>query len=273
MFSITFIFLMVSRNFISYELRGKKGRGSVLFFKMKKCFSFLFLFFTILSYANAEKMEKFAIFPKYSKFLKNIPDEVKKTFYFRTACSSRYIALTFDDGPVKKTKEIVSLLKEKDVPATFFVVCNNLNSKNVLLYQNSLFEIGMHSFMHGDYRKFSDTEIEKDVALCVAKFKKLELPVQYFRPGYGVINTALSRELEKFNLKGVLWSIDSFDWDGCKGALLVNRIISNLSPGSIVLFHDRVNVSDLRKIIDEIRKKDFIIVPLKTILEFPGEYL
>lgn len=233
--------------------------------------SAVLLAFVFISVGVAET-GKFAIFPRYTRFLKAIPEDVKKVFYFRTACPSNFVALTFDDGPVKKTKPVIDLLKEKNIPATFFVVCKNLTSKNVQLYKDPLFEIGMHSFNHGDYRKFSNDEIEKDIDLCVERFSRFDLPLDYFRPGYGVVNSALSEALKKKQLKGILWNIDSFDWDKYKGERLISRVVHNLSPGSIILFHDRVEVEDLKKIIDEIQKKNFKIVSLKTILEFPAEY-
>lgn len=164
------------------------------------------------------------------------------------------------------------MLKEKNIPATFFLVCRNITSKNIQLYQNPLFEIGMHSFSHGDYRKLTDSDIVKDIALCIGQFKKFDLPLNYFRPGYGVINSVLARVLDKNQIKGILWSLDSFDWDKHKGEFLISRVAENLSPGSIILFHDRIDLKDLTKIIDEIQKRNFQIVSLKTILKYPREY-
>ena len=237
-----------------------------------KLFPAILLSVFLFDFGIQGEISRFAIYPRYTRFLKTVPEEVKKSFYFRTACPSDSVALTFDDGPVNNTREIMDLLKEKNIPAAFFLVCGNLTVNNAERYKDPLFEAGMHSFAHGDYRKMKAPEIEKDVLLCMERFKKYGLPVNYFRPGYGVINTTLSTVLVKNNLKGILWSVDSFDWDKHKGDRLVRRVTDNLSPGSIFLFHDRVSPGDLRRIIDEIQKRNFKIVSLRTLLVSAPEY-
>lgn len=215
---------------------------------------------------------KFALYEKYITFLDDTPDSVKQFFYFRTACKKNFVAITFDDGPIENTKLIIDLLEKENVPATFFLVCEKLDSENVHLYKKPLFEVGMHTFNHGNYRKLTKSEIENDIKQCILKFEDLYMPLDYFRPAYGIMNSVLVSELRKKQIKGILWNIDSLDWNDYEGDKLIDQVIHNLSPGSIIIFHDRVDKNDLKKIIKEIRTKNFKIVSLKTIVQFEREY-
>lgn len=215
---------------------------------------------------------EFALFAKYRTFLNKSNQRTKEYFYFKTACDKKFVALTLDDGPDSNTKLVTKLLQSKHIPATFFLICNNLNAKNVKLYRNSLFEVGMHGFKHADYRKLTSVEIKNAVKNSMRKFKKFNLPLKYFRPPYGIINTALVKTLNQQHIKGILWNIDSFDWNHYRGKKLVNRITNNLTNGSIILLHDRVNPNELTSIIDHIQQQGFTIVPLRTILQYKQVY-
>ena len=64
--------------------------------------------------------------------------------------------LTFDDGPSERTLEILKILKEYEVKATFFVIASK---KNEYLKQiaNEGHAIGLHSYLH-DYKKIYKSE-------------------------------------------------------------------------------------------------------------------
>lgn len=215
---------------------------------------------------------KFALYKNYIDYLSQIPDSIKSFFYFKTNCPKNFGAITFYDGPNKNTKYILDLLIKMKVPATFFLICNKLDFKNICLYKNPLFEVGMHTFNHMDYRELTKSEIENDIKLCIQKFEKLRLPADYFRPAYGIINLTLVTELRKKRIKGILWNIDSCDWNNYKGDKLIEQVINNLSSGSIILFHEKINVRTLKRIIQEIQTRNYTIVPLKIIVKFKKEY-
>lgn len=62
----------------------------------------------------------------------------------------KVVYLTFDDGPSKVTADILDLLKEEQVPATFFVI-GATTDRGKQLYQRILDEghaIGIHSYSH-----------------------------------------------------------------------------------------------------------------------------
>lgn len=65
------------------------------------------------------------------------------------------VFLTFDDGPSKTTEKILDVLKEKGVPATFFVIAAPNNEENMPTIQRAVEEghqIALHSCSH-EYKK------------------------------------------------------------------------------------------------------------------------
>lgn len=164
------------------------------------------------------------------------------------------------------------MLKSENVPATFFLVCQNVNTANISQYQDPLFTVGMHTYRHGDYRKLDAAEIKNDIRQCIQTFHDLNLPTTYFRPAYGITNLTEVEELSDAGVKGILWNIDSHDWNGYTGDVLYDHVLNNLSGGSIILFHDKFEVNTVRALIQKIRAHNFEIVPLASILEFEKEY-
>ena len=79
---------------------------------------------------------------------------------------SKKIAITFDDGPSNKSKELVDLLEELDIVATFFILgCNASKYKEELKYIYAHgHEIGNHSYSHPDFKKITIEEME---ASCI----------------------------------------------------------------------------------------------------------
>ena len=76
------------------------------------------------------------------------PDEEKRVF------------LTFDDGPSTTTETVLEVLKEKGVPATFFVIAADNNKEHLPLIQRAVEEghqIALHSCTHSYKQIYSDT--------------------------------------------------------------------------------------------------------------------
>lgn len=102
----------------------------------------------------------------------NSPDaELMKNY---TAQGEKIVYLTFDDGPSASTDEILSVLSEKNVKATFFLV-----GERVEKYPDkvmSIFEgghsVGIHSHTHRYSQIYSSqTALKDDVFACFCAIK------------------------------------------------------------------------------------------------------
>lgn len=162
------------------------------------------------------------------------------------------IILTFDDGPnAKYTPKILDILEKEKVPATFFLIGENAEA-NIPLVQriNRMgFEIGNHTFTHGNLAKMSPEraalELKTTRSLIEAITGKSTV---LFRAPYNADSEPQTyEELEplaqskKDNYIAVGESIDPNDWDPKMNAdSIVNRTIrfATQNNASIILLHD-----------------------------------
>ncbi len=158
--------------------------------------------------------------------------------------AGKYVALTFDDGPHPiYTEKILSILKENNAKATFFVIGKNAESypELVLAEFNDGHEIGNHTYSHPDMKKLSVEsiieEIEKtqDIVYDITG-KKPEI----FRSPCGVYSDELVEAIENIGCKPILWSWrqDTKDWTLPSVKSIVKTVTENIQDGDIILFHD-----------------------------------
>ena len=234
----------------------------------------IFLFPAIFYSQKIDNIEvkQWKLYKYYNYYLKRISENVLHNFYFKSSTNNKEIAITFDDGPLKNTDNIISLLLEQNVPATFFVVTGKLNKSNYKYYQHGLIDIGIHTHSHLDYSKLTKKEKYDDINKSIKIFNLYGFQIKYFRPAYGIIDKDIAEILRLNNLKGIIWSLDSQDWNRFRGKKLIDNIINNIDNGDIILFHDRIDISDLKKIIIKIKSKGFKIVSLKNLTRYRSKF-
>ena len=83
------------------------------------------------------------------------------------AKTQRVVYLTFDDGPKKDTPELLALLEELDVPATFFLVGLSVRAfpEYAKMIVDAGYTVGCHSMTHSYSRLKSGTDyVGRDLA-------------------------------------------------------------------------------------------------------------
>ncbi|MGG7176648.1 polysaccharide deacetylase family protein [Clostridium paraputrificum] len=132
------------------------------------------------------------------------------------------IYLTFDDGPGGKvTTEVLDILKSEQVPATFFLIGNQINGQEKLVKRiaDEGHSLGLHSMSHNKNKLYSSNQAFLDEMLesqAVIKEVTGESP-NILRFPFGCNNTRyhLKKELvellHKNNMKIYDWNVDSTD--------------------------------------------------------------
>ncbi|SER96106.1 polysaccharide deacetylase family protein [Salipaludibacillus aurantiacus] len=193
--------------------------------------------------------------------------------------AGRQIALTFDDGPdATYTPQILDILKDKGVPATFFVVGRQVDQFPELM-QRIVKEghgLGNHSFTHPDLTAIQSSEVREELFKTQQSMSRAvnRLP-DLFRPPYGKLTRADEDFLQEKGFRIVMWSVDTLDWTGLSGDEIFNRVKNNIKPGGIILQHNiDVNpgmldgtVEALPRIIDELQKQGYTFVTVQTLLD------
>jgi peptidoglycan/xylan/chitin deacetylase (PgdA/CDA1 family) len=156
--------------------------------------------------------------------------------------NEKIIALTFDDGPsAKYTPKLLDILKKYKVPATFFVLGQNVKSQKILtrrIHQEGHL-LANHSWNHPNMARLSSDSIKSQLDKTDKILAELGITdVHYFRPPYGAMSRKLidkSIELGKFL---VLWTVDTRDWQHPSAATILTNILKTVRNGDVILMHD-----------------------------------
>lgn len=188
------------------------------------------------------------------------------------------VALTFDDGPhPTKTPEILSILKEHGIKATFFVVGENASRHESLLQRaiDEGHEIGNHTFRHKYLGGKGRALMEREIDLCDDEiYNHSEYFARLFRPPGGIYDSTLRTVCAERGYSVVLWSIDTRDWTGASADDICSEIFGSVNDGSIVLMHDYVcgeshTAEALRVAIPKLKELGYSFV---TVSELIGEH-
>jgi peptidoglycan-N-acetylmuramic acid deacetylase len=175
--------------------------------------------------------------------------------------------LTFDNGYENGyTVKVLDILKEKKVPAAFFVTGHYVKDQPELLKRmmNEGHVIGNHSWSHPDMSQISNNRLKKELEklrdeVSVITGQK-EMP--FMRPPNGIFSERMLGVSRELGYTNVFWSIAYKDWDtkaqrGWKYAY--DNIMNQLHPGAVILLHtvSKDNAEALDKIIDDARKQGY----------------
>ena len=180
------------------------------------------------------------------------------------------VALTFYDGPSKYTDEILDLLKEYNINATFFVLGNKVEHYNETIKKTLLLgnEIGNHSYNHKQLTKLSTIELQEQINKTQNIIKEITgYTPKFLRPTYGEVNNTIRKNTD---LKIILWNVDSLDWKKKNSKNIASSVIKNTKNGSIILMHDtkKRTLEALKIIIQELLEKEFQFVTICELEEF-----
>lgn len=187
-----------------------------------------------------------------------------------TKTYGKIVYLTIDDGPSQYTDEMVKILKDNNVKATFFMIDGNMKSypnqvKNALEAGNS---IGFHSVSH-DIHKLYKTPMsaKKEFDTCQKTFEKITGETSnLIRLPFGskpYTSQASYDNIVNAGYKIWDWTLDTEDWKSTSPQI-VQSIKQNAKGNEIViLIHERKQtVAVLDQIIKYLKSQGYEIVPI-----------
>ncbi|MGF7047874.1 peptidoglycan/xylan/chitin deacetylase (PgdA/CDA1 family) [Paenibacillus sp. DS2015] len=171
-----------------------------------------------------------------------------------------YVALTFDDGPSQYTKEIVDILVEHEVAATFLFIGNKvLRYPEEVSYTNQHdMSIGSHSWDHSEMTKNSDKENRENLTKANKALEQIiQAPITIFRPPYGSINDRLANLVTKKQMKVLQWNRDPMDWNAKNPEEIMDYFHKSDPTGGLYLLHERkMTVEVLPEIIEYLKEQN-----------------
>ena len=190
------------------------------------------------------------------------------------------VYLTFNDGPSEQTKEVLDVLKKRNVKATFFVIGRE-DEYAKIMYKRIVKEgqtLGMHSYSHIHqkiYNSFRD--FQKDFQeISELLFDVTGVRSAYYRfPGGSSATGQLSIEecrafFEKQGVTYIDWNVVAAN--GTKEDASRTEIVRSVMEGvamydtSIVLLYDsadqKMTAKSLNKLIDDLQAGGYELLPI-----------
>ena len=155
---------------------------------------------------------------------------------------SRYLALTYDDGPNDPdTLKLMDVLARHDVKATFFVLGRFVQQKPAIVCALTAagHVIGNHSWDHPRLIFVSNAELRRQVERTQsAIFDACGATATLFRPPYGGRRPGTLQAVRALGLEPVLWNVTCFDWKLTSADRVVAHARRQIRGGDVVLMHD-----------------------------------
>ena len=188
------------------------------------------------------------------------------------------IALTFDDGPHPQyTAQILDILKEFGVKATFFVIGTNAEKLPELVEREMAegHEVANHTYDHVYLKKVTDKEIQSEVTDSEAIITGIiNRGTKLIRPPGGIYDDRLISVARDGGYKIILWSVDTRDWSVPPVQSVIDEVVKRCHSGDIILMHDYICSSKpspspeaLRTISPQLKEKGFEFVTVSELLE------
>lgn len=157
--------------------------------------------------------------------------------------NERVVALTYDDGPNPPyTGRILDVLEQEHVHATFFVVGRAVQAYPAVVRREARDgdAIGNHTWDHRHLIVMPRSQVraslqQTDAAIYAATGEHSH----FMRPPFGARDWIVMQAAHKLGYTVVMWSVPlARDWEYPPARVIAQRILSNVSDGSIIVLHD-----------------------------------
>ncbi|WP_442600850.1 polysaccharide deacetylase family protein [Paenibacillus sp. KN14-4R] len=211
-----------------------------------------------ISQTSAQELMKIKMVPLGKVAPREYNGQIRKVVY-----------LTFDDGPSKYTEELLDILKQNDIKATFFMQGANISGheKSIKRLADEGNYPGLHSMTH-DYKKLYSGG---GSANFLNEFNQVQALVKnitgqkstLIRAPYGSmpqIGGKFREDIANAGYKMWDWSTDSLDW---KLPNKPDEVLNQVKKGAkhnleVILFHEKQQTIDaLPKIIQYLKQNGY----------------
>ncbi|MFX3660171.1 MAG: polysaccharide deacetylase family protein [Ectobacillus sp.] len=178
--------------------------------------------------------------------------------------------LTFDDGPNRYTPQIMNILREKGVKATFFVIGIHIARSPQIMKQitDEGHYVGLHSMSHNAQYLYSgdphiliaEMEETKRAVQATSGFRTQLIRVPYGSKPY--LTDAYRNALAQANFKLWDWTVDTGDWrkTSTPASVLQQVMMTAKRNTEVILMHDcEITVQALPKIIDYLTEQGYTL--------------
>ncbi|MFC0558557.1 polysaccharide deacetylase family protein [Halalkalibacter alkalisediminis] len=166
--------------------------------------------------------------------------------------------------------DILKTLKKHELHTTFFLdgswVKNNPNLATMLKEEGH--EIGNHAYSHPDMSKLTVSRIQEEIEKTNSVIEAtIDVTPKWFAPPSGSFNQTVVDQARKHGMHTILWSVDTVDWRKPNPSEMVNRVLSKVHNGAMILMHPTEPTAEgLEALITGIQEKGYRIGTVSEVL-------
>ncbi len=192
----------------------------------------------------------------------------------RADYGSKYVALTFDDGPSGKyTRALLDGLYDRGAKATFLLCGYRIQDYPDITQRifDEGHEIGLHGYSHKNMQNMSRRDIAEELMKTQALLPEGCHPA-FFRPPGGLRSDAMAQVAQARGLAVLHWSVDPHDWEIHNEAAIEKAVLEQVNDGDIILLHDMstASVEAALHIVDALLKEDYEFVTVSELARLRG---
>ena len=182
------------------------------------------------------------------------------------------IALTFDDGPGRYSRDFADLLTRYGARGTFFVLgCNVKNFADDLKYvYDQGNEIASHTMNHKNLNLLSSDGIREEIEDAEeAIYDAIGAYPTLIRTPYGNAN---SKVMDIINGPMIKWSVDTLDWKTRNAQAVKEEILEGAGDGEIILMHEiyQSSLEGLELALKELSDEGYQFVTVSELMQYRG---
>ena len=159
---------------------------------------------------------------------KGNPEKPMVSFIINVAWGNEYLS------------DMLATLKKHHVTATFFLEGRWAQKYPELaqMITDAGHEVGNHSFTHPDMKNLSTVQIQQEIAKTngVIKATTGSIP-KWFAPPSGSFKDEVVKIASNEEMGTIMWSVDTIDWQKPTPDVLIQRVMSKVHNGAIILMH------------------------------------
>ncbi|GIN70425.1 hypothetical protein J14TS2_09000 [Bacillus sp. J14TS2] len=187
------------------------------------------------------------------------PDKPMVSFLINVAWGNEYIP------------SILETLKEHKTYATFFLEGRWVkeNPELAKMIADSGHEIGNHSYSHPNMAHISATQMKQELSQTNEIIEATtKITPTWFGPPSGAYRDETVKIADAQGLKTIMWTVDTIDWRKPSPQVLVQRVMSNVHPGAMILMHPTdATAKSLDTLISEIHAQDLKIGTVTKLMD------
>jgi probable sporulation protein (polysaccharide deacetylase family) len=190
---------------------------------------------------------------------KGHPDKPMVSFIINVAWGNEYLS------------DMLATLKRHNVSATFFLEGNwtKKNPELAKMIVSAGHEVGNHSYSHPDMSKLTAAKAKEQIIKTneIIEAATGEKSV-WFAPPSGSYRDETVKIAHDLNMKTVMWTVDTVDWRKPSPDVLINRVITKIDKGSMILMHPTDSTAkSLDRLITLIEKKNLHIGTVSELMD------